>query len=159
MYATTEGTTRYIDRFPRYRDAAFYRTILGMSVSSLGIGTYLGAEDGAADPARKPYDASPPVTDGGNAVQRAFQTGAVVGVKLPDSADDVIDDLARNLVLVKDGFRIQIARRGNPPQIEDDLLESVPSPGLAQRGADAVRKDAQHEVEVIGDPTLRCHRR
>ncbi|MGD0772090.1 MAG: aldo/keto reductase [Candidatus Solibacter sp.] len=51
MYATTEGTTRYIDRFPKYRDAAFYRTILGLEVSSLGIGTYLGAEDDAADQA------------------------------------------------------------------------------------------------------------
>ena len=49
MYATTEGTTRYIDRFPKYRDAAFYRTILGLEVSSLGIGTYLGADDDAAD--------------------------------------------------------------------------------------------------------------
>jgi aryl-alcohol dehydrogenase-like predicted oxidoreductase len=51
MYATTEGTTRYIDRFPKYRDAAFYRTILGLGVSSLGIGTYLGADDDAADQA------------------------------------------------------------------------------------------------------------
>jgi len=51
MYATTEGTTRYIDRFPRYRDAAFYRTILDLNVSSLGIGTYLGAEDDGADQA------------------------------------------------------------------------------------------------------------
>jgi aryl-alcohol dehydrogenase-like predicted oxidoreductase len=49
MYATTEGTTRYIDRFPKYRDAAFYRTILGLDISSLGIGTYLGADDDAAD--------------------------------------------------------------------------------------------------------------
>jgi aryl-alcohol dehydrogenase-like predicted oxidoreductase len=49
MYATTDGTTRYIDRFPKYRDAAFYRTILGLEVSSLGIGTYLGADDDAAD--------------------------------------------------------------------------------------------------------------
>jgi len=30
MYAPTEGTTRYIDRFPKYREAAFYRTILGL---------------------------------------------------------------------------------------------------------------------------------
>jgi aryl-alcohol dehydrogenase-like predicted oxidoreductase len=51
MYATTEGTTRYIDRFPKYRDAAFYRTILGLEISSLGIGTYLGAGDDAADAA------------------------------------------------------------------------------------------------------------
>jgi aryl-alcohol dehydrogenase-like predicted oxidoreductase len=51
MYATQEGTTRYIDRFPKYRDAAFYRTILGLEVSSLGIGTYLGSDDDAADQA------------------------------------------------------------------------------------------------------------
>ncbi len=51
MYATTEGTTRYIDRFPKYRDAGFYRTILGLNISSLGIGTYLGGEDDAADQA------------------------------------------------------------------------------------------------------------
>src|ERR1017187_2624957 len=51
MYATQEGTSRYIDRFPKYRDAAFYRTILGLEVSSLGIGTYLGSDDDAADQA------------------------------------------------------------------------------------------------------------
>src|SRR5450631_3638973 len=51
MYATTEGTTRYIDRFAKYREAAFYRTVLGLEVSSLGIGTLLGAEDDAADQA------------------------------------------------------------------------------------------------------------
>ena len=39
MYATTEGTTRYIDRFAKYREAAFYRTVLGLE--------YI-AEDGKA---------------------------------------------------------------------------------------------------------------
>jgi len=41
----------YADRFPEYRDAGFYRPVLGWSVSSLGIGTYLGGEDDAADAA------------------------------------------------------------------------------------------------------------
>ena len=49
MYATIEGTTRYADRFPPYRDAAFYRSAAGLVISSLGIGTYLGAADDAAD--------------------------------------------------------------------------------------------------------------
>ena len=49
MYATIDGTTRYIDRFPQYRDAAFYRTVRGLSISSLGIGTYLGAADDPTD--------------------------------------------------------------------------------------------------------------
>ena len=49
MYATVEGTTRYAARYPEYRDAGFFRTVAGLRVSSLGIGTYLGAEDEAAD--------------------------------------------------------------------------------------------------------------
>ena len=35
----------------RYRDAAFYRTVCGLSLSSLGIGTYMGGDDDAADEA------------------------------------------------------------------------------------------------------------
>jgi aryl-alcohol dehydrogenase-like predicted oxidoreductase len=49
MYATAEGTTRYTGRFPEFRDAPFYRSIMGLQVSSLGIGTYLGADNAAAD--------------------------------------------------------------------------------------------------------------
>src|SRR5881394_2456383 len=51
MFATSEGTSRYVDRFPAYRDAAFYRRVLDLSVSSLGIGTYLGNADDASDAA------------------------------------------------------------------------------------------------------------
>jgi aryl-alcohol dehydrogenase-like predicted oxidoreductase len=49
MFATSEGTARYRDRFTTFRDAAFYRTVFGLEVSSLGIGTYLGSEDDATD--------------------------------------------------------------------------------------------------------------
>ena len=51
MYATAEGTRRYIQRFPAYREAPFYCTVLGLEVSSLGIGTYLRAADDTADAA------------------------------------------------------------------------------------------------------------
>ena len=51
MYATAEGTGRYAGRFPQYRDNAFYRNVLGLNLSSLGIGTYLGPADNAADAA------------------------------------------------------------------------------------------------------------
>jgi aryl-alcohol dehydrogenase-like predicted oxidoreductase len=51
MYATAEGTRRYEERFPEYRKAAFYRTVMNLQVSSLGIGTYLGGEDDASDAA------------------------------------------------------------------------------------------------------------
>ncbi|HWB86721.1 MAG TPA: aldo/keto reductase [Bryobacteraceae bacterium] len=49
MHATAEGTARYVERHAEARHAGFYRTVLGLQVSSLGIGTYLGAVDEAAD--------------------------------------------------------------------------------------------------------------
>ena len=49
MYATAEGTTRFVGRFPEYRDAGFYRTIFDLKISSVGIGTYLGDADEATD--------------------------------------------------------------------------------------------------------------
>ena len=51
MYATAEGTARFADRFPEYRENAFYRSVLNLSASSLGIGTYLGKADAPADAA------------------------------------------------------------------------------------------------------------
>src|SRR5215469_8813536 len=49
MYATAEGTARYEARFPAWRGNAFYRSVQNLSVSSLGIGTYLGKADDATD--------------------------------------------------------------------------------------------------------------
>lgn len=51
MHATIDGTARYAERFPEYLRASFYRTVYGLHVSSLGIGTYLGELDEAADKA------------------------------------------------------------------------------------------------------------
>jgi aryl-alcohol dehydrogenase-like predicted oxidoreductase len=49
MCATEEGTSRYAARHPQFRRCGFYRTVLGLEVSSLGIGTYLGGLDEASD--------------------------------------------------------------------------------------------------------------
>src|ERR1700677_2913248 len=51
MFATGEGTARYRDRFADFREAGFYRTVFGLEVSTLGIGTYLGADNEATDAA------------------------------------------------------------------------------------------------------------
>src|ERR1700722_13823742 len=49
MFATIEATTRYSARFPEFREALFYRSVFGLQVLSLGIGTYLGGYDEASD--------------------------------------------------------------------------------------------------------------
>ena len=51
MFATIEATTRYSNRFPEFCDAEFYRSVFGLQVSSLGIGTYLGGDNDASDAA------------------------------------------------------------------------------------------------------------
>jgi aryl-alcohol dehydrogenase-like predicted oxidoreductase len=54
-FATAEGTARYRDRFPSFRDAGHFRRTPGVPgagelwLSSLGLGTYLGEPDAAAD--------------------------------------------------------------------------------------------------------------
>ena len=63
MFATKEATARYVERFPKFRDAAFYRSVRDLEVSSLGIGTYLGAPDDEAD--RQYTDALLAAAEGG----------------------------------------------------------------------------------------------
>lgn len=54
-FATVEGTARYRDRFPRLREAGHFRRAQGapgageLSMSSIGLGTYLGEPDAAGD--------------------------------------------------------------------------------------------------------------
>jgi aryl-alcohol dehydrogenase-like predicted oxidoreductase len=43
MQATAEGTERYVARYPAFRDAATYRTVLDLRVCSLGIGVVASA--------------------------------------------------------------------------------------------------------------------
>ena len=48
-FATPEGTARFASRFPAQATAGFYRPAQGISVSSLGLGSYLGEMDEATD--------------------------------------------------------------------------------------------------------------
>ena len=54
-FATAEGTARYCERFPHLRDAGHFRRAPGVPgagelwLPSLGLGTYLGEPDAAAD--------------------------------------------------------------------------------------------------------------
>jgi aryl-alcohol dehydrogenase-like predicted oxidoreductase len=49
--ATAVGTERFADRFPAESSAQFYRRAQGVTVSSLGLGTYLGEMDEETDAA------------------------------------------------------------------------------------------------------------
>jgi aryl-alcohol dehydrogenase-like predicted oxidoreductase len=49
MHASAEATENYAEQRSEFRRSAFYRTVLDLQVSSLGIGTYLGDADYPAD--------------------------------------------------------------------------------------------------------------
>lgn len=48
-HATVEGTTRYAERFPNAQATGHFRAVRDLVVSTLGIGTYLGAADDETD--------------------------------------------------------------------------------------------------------------
>src|SRR6185295_16712554 len=48
-FAAAEGTARYAARFPALEAKKFYRAAQGLTVSSLGLGSYLGNIDDATD--------------------------------------------------------------------------------------------------------------
>jgi aryl-alcohol dehydrogenase-like predicted oxidoreductase len=48
-FANAEGTARFAGRFSGPKSAGFYRQVQGLTVSSIGIGTYLGACDRDTD--------------------------------------------------------------------------------------------------------------
>src|SRR6267378_1344866 len=48
-FATSEGTARFVSRFPAQAAANFYRDAQGIEVSSIGLGSYLGEMDEATD--------------------------------------------------------------------------------------------------------------
>jgi aryl-alcohol dehydrogenase-like predicted oxidoreductase len=48
-HATADGTKRYAERFRGYAPAAHFREAQGLTLSSLGIGTYLGQPDDKTD--------------------------------------------------------------------------------------------------------------
>ncbi len=51
MQASAESTSRYCSRFPVFQQDGFYRSVLNLNVSSLGLGTYLGPADDLTDEA------------------------------------------------------------------------------------------------------------
>jgi len=49
-HATPEATKKYAEKFPVFLKAGHYRDFLGLQVSSLGLGTYLGSQNAGDDP-------------------------------------------------------------------------------------------------------------
>ena len=131
-YATPEGTTRYRERFAGRAAAGHFRLREGLSLSSIGIGTFLGHPDEETDKGYK------------DAVVRAVQ----LGVNVIDSASNyrfqrsersigqALVELAEQgysrdelLICTKGGY---LPFDGGPPyNVESYVEETFVKPGIA----------------------------
>ncbi|HEY5037452.1 MAG TPA: aldo/keto reductase, partial [bacterium] len=68
--ATPEGTKKYTEKFPDFQKARHYRDFMGLKVSSVGLGTYLGNQSETDD----------------QLYTEAIKTALVSGINLLDSA-------------------------------------------------------------------------
>ena len=50
-FGTADGTQLFSDRFPKAQASGFYQTANELTISTIGLGTYLGEEDRKTDEA------------------------------------------------------------------------------------------------------------
>lgn len=117
FHATTEGTARYAARYAARLTAGFHRPLAGLSVSSLGVGTYLG-ECSDAEDARYTAVVRNAVGSGLNLVDTAInyrcqRSERAVGRALRDAIGS--GDVARDeLVVCTKGGYIPLDREPPP---------------------------------------------
>ncbi len=114
--------------------------------------------DGAAHAQGQPHDLPAPVANGRDAMQGPFDARAVIGVKIADPFHDMIQFFAGDLFLAQDGLFFNIARRGNPPQIQDDLEQFIVIIGLVNSLDNRFWNDTQEDIQIIGNAALVTHK-
>ncbi len=113
-----------------------------------------GAVDGAPDAQRQPDDVAAPVADGRDAVQRALDAGAVVRVELADAFIDVCDVFCCDLRFTQHHFALDIACRGDTPEVNDDLEQPVVIVRLVNRVNYGFREYVKEGVQIVSNATL-----
>jgi aryl-alcohol dehydrogenase-like predicted oxidoreductase len=119
-HATAEGTARFAARFAEAQANGFYRVVEGLTLSSLGLGSYLGAMDEATD---RGYEAAvtAAVSGGVNFFdtslnyrhQRSERNIGTALARLIDNGELSRDEFA---VCTKAGFLVPNALPDVPPQ-------------------------------------------
>jgi aryl-alcohol dehydrogenase-like predicted oxidoreductase len=132
-WATAEGTAKYRQRFQGKIPEGHFREFHGLSVSSVGIGTYLGDHDAATDDLYRQavvraVELGCNVID--SAINYRFQRSErAIGVVLKETAAKGYDR-GEIVLATKGGF---LPFDGAPPKdIRSYFLESFVKPGIAE---------------------------
>ncbi len=133
-HATPEGTKKYASRFPQLVKAGHYRDFMGLVVSSLGLGTYLGNHDETDD---KLYieAVKAALTSGINLIDsainyRCMRSERNVGQALRELIAEGKITREEVVICTKGGF---IPFDGEPPSdISQFFLKEYVGPGIAK---------------------------
>jgi aryl-alcohol dehydrogenase-like predicted oxidoreductase len=125
-FATREGTTRYIERFPEQLEASSYRRYRKLRISSIGIGTYLGSAS-KEDDALYAQSISLAIQNGINSIDtasnyRGGRSEVVIG--------EVINSLISSGKIQRDEL-IVATKGGFSPLTENDLNHSLEPRSIA----------------------------
>jgi hypothetical protein len=101
------------------------------------------------DPAGQTDNMPAPVAQAGDAMQGAFETGAVIGIKLTDPLDHVVQFGTRDFLIDQDLFALNIARRWDAPQVQDDLQQVIVIIGFVDGFDDIPGQYTQQGIQVI----------
>src|SRR5690606_30522862 len=99
-----------------------------------------GAEYGPAHTARQPDHIPFAIADRGDAVQRAIDAGAVVGVELTDLSYHRVDGILRNVLFGEDLLAVGVACGWHAAQVEDHFDQVVVAPDLHDDRGDLGRQ-------------------
>jgi hypothetical protein len=113
-----------------------------------------GAIDRTADAAREPHDFPAAVADARDAVERAFDPGAVIVTEIPDALDNVFEVLIGDFAAAEHDFTPGIARFGEAPKVHHNFEERGAPFIAAERFDDMYRKRFEQQIEVIRDDLL-----
>jgi len=124
--ATAEGTQRYAERFHQARAAGHFRTAGDLTLSTLGIGTYLGAADDDTD-ARYTQSVQRAVSGGINVIDSAInyrfqRSERAIAAALRSLIDNGTLQRDEVFVCTKGGF---VPFDGGPPQDRNDYLKKT----------------------------------
>jgi len=109
-----------------------------------------GAVNGAPHTTSQSYDGFVSIANGGDAMQRSFDSAAIICVETADSRDDVIQRLSLNLPVAQFALPVHVTRGGYATKIQDDFKQFVLAVDFFEFLRDLGWQHGQEIINVVG---------
>jgi hypothetical protein len=106
--------------------------------------------DSTPDPACEPDNLSAPVPDAGDAMERAFDSRAVIEPEFADVFDHELEVRFADFFMAEYNFAARVPCFGEAAEIHDDFQQAGAPLFFAEQITDARWKGGEQQIEVIG---------